>query len=64
MYQLAGTWSRRITQEHRLVYKVSSNRVDFLQSRYLRLLTADPVLNLLNSRRCWNCNCERYRDPR
>lgn len=31
---LAGTWSRRITQEHRLVYLVQSNRVDFLQARY------------------------------
>jgi toxin YoeB len=33
-YQLAGVWSRRIMQEHRLVYKVSGNRVDFLQARY------------------------------
>jgi toxin YoeB len=33
-YQLAGAWSRRITQEHRLVYKVSGKRVDFLQARY------------------------------
>jgi toxin YoeB len=31
---LAGCWSRRITQEHRLVYKVSESRVDFLQARY------------------------------
>ncbi len=31
---LAGCWSRRITQEHRLVYKVSETRVDFLQARY------------------------------
>ena len=29
-----GTWSRRITQEHRLVYLVSDDRVDFLQGRY------------------------------
>lgn len=28
------TWSRRITQEHRLVYRVSGARVDFLQARY------------------------------
>ena len=27
-------WSRRITQEHRLVYKVSKDRIDFLQCRY------------------------------
>ena len=31
---LAGCWSRRITQEHRLVYKVNEGRVDFLQARY------------------------------
>ncbi len=28
------TWSRRITQEHRLVYRVSAEQVDFLQARY------------------------------
>ncbi|HTC91488.1 MAG TPA: Txe/YoeB family addiction module toxin [Bryobacteraceae bacterium] len=33
-YQLTGVWSRRITQEHRLVYKVTGKRVDFLQARY------------------------------
>ena len=33
-YMLAGGWSRRITQEHRLVYRVSGNRIDFLQARY------------------------------
>ncbi len=33
-FVLAGCWSRRITQEHRLVYKVSENRIDFLQARY------------------------------
>jgi toxin YoeB len=33
-YQLAGAWSRRITQEHRLVYKISGTRIDFLQARY------------------------------
>jgi toxin YoeB len=33
-YVLAGCWSRRITQEHRLVYRVSGNRIDFLQARY------------------------------
>lgn len=30
----AGAWSRRITQEHRLVYVVGHNRVDFVQCRY------------------------------
>jgi toxin YoeB len=30
----ANVWSRRITQEHRLVYKVYDDRIDFLQARY------------------------------
>ncbi len=33
-YVLAGCWSRRITQEHRLVYRVTEHRIDFLQARY------------------------------
>ena len=33
-YVLAGAWSRRITEEHRLVYAVTAERVDFLQARY------------------------------
>ena len=33
-FVLAGCWSRRITQEHRLVYRVSETRIDFLQARY------------------------------
>jgi toxin YoeB len=33
-YLLAGCWSRRITQEHRLVYRVSVESIDFLQARY------------------------------
>src|SRR5687767_12399709 len=33
-YLGADVWSRRITQEHRLVYSVSHDRVDFLQARY------------------------------
>jgi toxin YoeB len=33
-YVLAGCWSRRLTQEHRLVYRVSERRIDFLQARY------------------------------
>ena len=33
-YTLSGVWSRRITQEHRLVYRVSGARIDFLQARY------------------------------
>jgi toxin YoeB len=31
---LAGVWSRRITEEHRLVYLVRGRRIDFLQARY------------------------------
>ena len=33
-YFLAGCWSRRLTQEHRLVYRVGDQSVDFLQARY------------------------------
>jgi toxin YoeB len=33
-HRLAGAWSRRITQQHRLVYEVNGKRVDFLQTRY------------------------------
>jgi toxin YoeB len=33
-YVLAGCWSRRVTQEHRLVYRVGGERIDFLQARY------------------------------
>ena len=33
-FVLAGCWSRRITQEHRLVYRVNESRIDFLQARY------------------------------
>lgn len=31
---LSGTWSRRLTQEHRIVYLVSEGRIDFLQARF------------------------------
>ena len=30
----AGVWSRRITQEHRMVYLVKEDRIHFLQARY------------------------------
>jgi toxin YoeB len=33
-FEFSGCWSRRITQEHRLVYKVLEDRIDFLQARY------------------------------
>jgi toxin YoeB len=33
-YLGSSVWSRRLTQEHRIVYVVSDERVDFLQARY------------------------------
>ncbi|MBA2734007.1 MAG: Txe/YoeB family addiction module toxin [Acidobacteria bacterium] len=33
-YLASGAWSRRLTQEHRIVYLVSHDRIDFLQARY------------------------------
>lgn len=33
-YLLSGAWSRRLTQEHRIVYLVSEERIDLLQARY------------------------------
>jgi toxin YoeB len=33
-YVLAGAWSRRLTEEHRIVYLVRADRIDFLQARY------------------------------
>jgi len=33
-YLAPGTWSRRLTQEHRIVYLVRDERIDFLQARY------------------------------
>lgn len=33
-YLGSGIWSRRLTQEHRVVYLISEDRVDFLQARY------------------------------
>ena len=33
-YELAGAWSRRITREHRLVYRVYADRIVFLMARY------------------------------
>jgi toxin YoeB len=31
---LSGAWSRRLTEEHRVVYIVTKDRIDFLQARY------------------------------
>ncbi len=33
-YLAAGVWSRRLTEEHRIVYLVGKGRIDFLQARY------------------------------
>ena len=33
-YELQGVWSRRLTQEHRIVYLVAEDRITFLQARY------------------------------
>ena len=33
-YLSPGTWSRRLTQEHRIVYLVREDQIDFLQARY------------------------------
>lgn len=33
-YLASGTWSRRLTQEHRIVYLVRDERIDFLQASY------------------------------
>ena len=33
-YLAPGMWSRRLTQEHRIVYLVGDERIDFLQARY------------------------------
>jgi toxin YoeB len=30
----AGAWSRRLTEEHRIVYLVMDDRIVFLQARY------------------------------
>ena len=33
-YLAPGVWSRRLTDEHRIVYLIRDDRVDFLQARY------------------------------
>lgn len=33
-YLAPGAWSRRLTQEHRIVYLVREDQIDFLQARY------------------------------
>ena len=34
MYGISGAWSRRITDEHRLVYQVRDDEIVVLQARY------------------------------
>jgi toxin YoeB len=34
IYLTPAAWSRRLTQEHRIVYLVRDDRIDFLQARY------------------------------
>jgi toxin YoeB len=33
-YLAPDTWSRRLSQEHRIMYLVNRDRADFLQARY------------------------------
>lgn len=33
-YLTPGAWSRRLTQEHRIVYLVRDEQIDFLQAQY------------------------------
>lgn len=33
-FELSGCWSRRLSAEHRVVYKVYDDRVEFLMARY------------------------------
>ncbi|MBF0379326.1 MAG: Txe/YoeB family addiction module toxin [Desulfamplus sp.] len=33
-FMASGVWSRRLTNEHRIVYLVRDDRIDFLQARY------------------------------
>jgi toxin YoeB len=33
-YLTPGAWSRRLTQEHRIVYLVQDDQINFLQARY------------------------------
>mgnify|MGYP001390830747 FL=1 len=33
-HEFVGAWSRRLTKEHRLVYRVDDTRIEFLQARF------------------------------
>ena len=32
--EVTGAWSRRLDKEHRVIYTVSEDRIDFLQARF------------------------------
>jgi len=33
-HKITGCWSRRLNKEHRIVYRVDDDRIEFLQARY------------------------------
>jgi toxin YoeB len=33
-YLVPGVWSRRLTEEHIIVYVIGKDRIDFIQARY------------------------------
>ncbi len=33
-HELSGFWSRRITDEHRLIYNIEDNTINIIQCRY------------------------------
>jgi toxin YoeB len=33
-HKSSGAWSRRVSKEHRLVYRVDDSRITFVQARY------------------------------
>ena len=33
-HKISGSWSRRITKEHRLVYRVIDDQINFVQARF------------------------------
>jgi toxin YoeB len=45
-YLAPGSWSRRLTQEHRIVYLARDERIDFLQAKYHYYFRDDSSVNL------------------
>ena len=33
-YEFSGAWSRRLNKEHRIVYLINDDQIDFLKARY------------------------------